>query len=218
MTLIRDLDEKCSVCGKSSPQPILASTNTSGYPDLDLRPSEMQRSTMGTWIHECPHCGYAAEDLEEDHNVSMDFLKSDGYIACDGYDFKSDLSKLFYRRYLIAEHENDVMMCFVSLRNCAWKCDDYKDENAVAIRKQAIRYLDVMIRTYEEERNSLLVTKSDFLRRSGEFEKLISEYEGLTLGDELLDNIIQFQIERACEGDASCYTVGDVLERQSHGL
>ena len=200
MTLIRDLDEKCSVCGKSSPQPILASTNTSGYPDLDLRPSEMQRSTMGTWIHECPHCGYAAEDLEEDHNVSMDFLKSDGYIACDGYDF------------------NDVMMCCVSLRNCAWKCDDYEDENAVAIRKQAIRYLDVMIRTYEEERNSLLVTKSDFLRRSGEFEKLISEYEGLMLGDELLDNIIQFQIERACEGDASCYTVGDVLERQSHGL
>ena len=102
MTIIRNFDQKCSVCAKSSPQPVLTSTNSFGYPDLDLRPPEMQRSTMGTWIHECPHCGYVAGSLEEESDISEDFLKGDEYLTCEGLDFKSDLSKLFFRSYLIS--------------------------------------------------------------------------------------------------------------------
>ena len=211
MTMIRDFDQKCSVCGKSSPQPVLLSTNTMGYPDLDMRPAGMRRDTMNTWIHECPHCGYVAEDLGDEHEIPNDFLKSDAYLTCDGHDFKSDISKLFYKRYLIAKRENDVMMCFLSLRNCAWKCDDFEDENAAAIRRQALAYIDDLIEDDEEDRNVLLVIKSDFLRRSGEFEKIVEEYENLTIGEEPHDSIIQFQIEKARARDDSCYTVEDVV-------
>ena len=211
MTMIRDFEQKCSVCGKSSPQPVLLSTNTWGYPDLDLRPAEMQRSTMNTWIHECPHCGYVADNLEDEHELPEDFLKSDGYLTCDGHEFKSGLSTLFYRRYLIAKCESDVMMCFVSLRNCAWKCDDFEDENAVAIRKMSLGYIDDLIENVGEDRNNLLVIKSDLLRRSGEFEKLVGEYENLTIGEEPHDGIIRFQLEKARAGDDSRYTVEDVV-------
>ena len=77
MTMIHEIEQKCSVCGHTSPQPMLASTNTMGYPDLDLRPAEMQRSTMNTWILECPHCGYAAHDLGDELESPKDLLKSE---------------------------------------------------------------------------------------------------------------------------------------------
>lgn len=211
MTIIDQFDFKCSVCGKSSPQPALLSTNTGGYPDLDLRPPEMQRSTMNTWVMECPHCGYVADRLDEELEISKDFLKTEKYLTCEGKKFKGHLSELFYKRYLIAKEADDVEMCFFSLRNCAWDCDDWEDENAQAIRKLALEFLDELILNDEENRDNLLVIKSDFLRRSGEFKKLADEYENLTFADELLNSIIQFQIERALEGDTGCYTVEDVI-------
>ena len=204
MTMIRDLDQICSVCSKPSPQAVLLSTNSMGYPDLDLRPPEMQRSTMNTWIHECPHCGYVASDLEDELEISKEFLESEEYLTCEGYDFKADLSKLFYKKYLIAKQSDNALDCFLSLRNCAWKCDDYGDEKAITIRKQALPYIDELIQKDDEDKNLLLVMKSDFLRRSGEFEKLLSVYENLTLGDELLDRIIQFEIQKTLEKDTEC--------------
>ena len=213
MTLIDFFEEKCSVCGKTSQQHVLLSTNSSGYSDLDLRPPEMQRSTMITWIHECPHCGYVASDLGDELKISKNFLKTEEYLTCDGFNFNSELSELFYKSFLIASQSGDAYDCFYSLRNCVWKCDDYEDEAAIAIRKLAIPYIDEIIRKDDENKNTFLVIKSDFLRRSGELEQLISEYENLTIGDEILDRIIQFQIQKALEEDTSCYTVGVVVEQ-----
>ena len=209
--MINNHDEKCWVCGKPSPQPVLLSTNSMGYPDLDLRPPEMQRSTMNTWIHECPHCGYVASDLGDELKISKDFLKCNEYLTCDGHDFKGELSKRFYKKYLIAKQSDDTLGCFLALRNCAWKCDDFDDENAKDIRKLALPYLDALIEKDDEDKNTLLLIKSDFLRRSGEFEHVISEYENMTIGEELMDNIVQFQIQKAIEKDAGCYTVKDVV-------
>lgn len=211
MTMMDKFDIKCSVCGKPSPQWILMSTNSMGYPDLDLRPAEMQRSTMNTWISECPHCGYVAPSLEDELKISKEFLESEEYLTCEGYEFKGKLSKLFYKSYLISKRTNDASNCFFSLRNCAWDCDDHEDENAVKIRKQALVYLDEIIKMDDEEKETFLVIKSDFLRRSGQFDQLINEYQNLTVGEELLDNIIRFEIEKAVEKDTGCYTVEDVV-------
>lgn len=210
MTQIRDIDQKCSVCGKSSPQPVLISTNTMGYPDLDLRPAEMQRSTMITWIHECPECGYVAGNLEEKLEIPKEMLKSEEYLTCEGRDFKGKLSEMFYKQYLIGKHLENAEMCFYSLRNCAWKCDDHDDENASDIRKLAISYLDTLISKDLKNSDTLKVIKSDFLRRSGEFEKLIEEYENIEFDEKILNDIISFQLERAAEKDTDCYTIEDV--------
>ena len=50
MTLIRNVELKCAVCGKNSQQKWLSSTNIQGFPDLDMRPPEMKRSTIDTWV------------------------------------------------------------------------------------------------------------------------------------------------------------------------
>ena len=209
MTIIRNFDQKCPVCGKLSSQPVLSSTNAMDYPDLDLRPAEMQRSTMSIWVLECPHCGYVSGNFKNETQITDDFLKSDSYQTCDGIEFIGKLSKRFYRAYLIAKESEDSVKCFFNLIHCAWDCDDKNDPNATRIRKLAIEQFDNL--DYDEsERKNYLAIKADLLRRSGEFDRLVEEFSDIRIGEEIYDDIIQFQIMKALKKDTECYTVGDV--------
>lgn len=212
MTMMNDIEMKCGACGKTSSQPVLLSTNTFGYADLDMRPPEMRRSTMNTWVMECPHCGYVSANLENEAGINDEFLKTDKYQTCDGFDFKGRLAGRFYRAHLIANELNDTEASFFNLLYCAWNCDDAKDsENACRIRKLALPYLDEMIESENERKNDWIVVKADLLRRTRQFDRLVSEYEGITTGEEMYDKIITFQIRKANLGDDGCYTVEDVV-------
>ena len=65
MTTIGKISAECVICGKESEHTSITSSNAMGSPDLDLRPPEMQRSTMEWWLQECPACGYVAPDISE---------------------------------------------------------------------------------------------------------------------------------------------------------
>ena len=65
MTTTYSEDVRCAVCGKSSAHIGTASTNAFGSADLDTRPPEMQRSTISTWVQECPECGYCARSIDK---------------------------------------------------------------------------------------------------------------------------------------------------------
>lgn len=210
MTTISKIEKKCPVCGKPSQQSRLSSTNTWTYPDLDLRPSAMQRSTMFAWLMECPHCGYVSKNFDLDTEITEEFLQSRQFLSCEGFEFKNDLSKKFFRAYIIAKKSNDSRQCFFNLLYCAWKCDDAEDPNAVEIRKMALSYIDDF-EAGEKEKRDLLLMKADLLRRIGQFDKLIEEFSNITIGDETYDKIISFQIEKAGEKDTACYTGEDVF-------
>lgn len=211
MTLIDNIEFECSVCHQSSRQPVLMSTNSFGAPDLDLRPSEMQRSTMNTWIMECPHCGHVAPKLDDESKISEDFLKTDKYLNCDGFEFERDLAGRFFKGYLICKKTDNTRGCFFNLLYCAWVCDDANDsENAKKIRMLAIDYLDQLIQEDNDEKNSFLLMKADLLRRSGNFTQVVEEFKDFIIGDELLDRIVTFQVLKSRENDDACYTVKDV--------
>lgn len=205
-------DQTCAVCGQTSQQPVISSTSTWGYPDLDLRPAEMQRSSMFAWLHECPHCGYVAHNLENELEVSTNLLKTDAYLTCEGNDFKSDLSRRFYKHYMISKAENDHGSEFLSLLHCAWTCDDNDDELAYEIRKLALQSIDKIDAESDEENNNLMLMKVDLLRRTGQFDKVINDFKDVTLEDKLLNDIITFQIELAMNKDSECHTVDDALK------
>lgn len=212
MTLIDEIKMRCSVCGKTSGQPVLLSSNQMGYQDMDTRPPEMYRHTMETWVLKCPHCGYVATRLEDDLIISSDYLKSDQYKTCDDIKFKSELAETFYKEYLIEIEKFEDMEAFFAVLHCAWACDDAKDwQNSRLARQIAIKTANKIIKSKEEDATELIVMKADLLRRIGEFDQLIKEYENLTLNDELLDSIIEFQIEKARQKDSCCYTLKEVL-------
>ena len=209
MTIINQFEKRCSVCGKTSMQPVLSSTNSWGYPDLDLRPAPMKRDTMNTWLMECPHCGYVAIRLENELDVSPNLLKSDEYLTCGGHDFKSDLSKRFYRHYLISKAKKDYRSMFFSLLHCAWTCDDADDRLAVEIRKKAADSID-LFEADGDEKDNLKIMKADLFRRSLQFDRVADEFNDFRSDDDLLNSIIRFQIERALMKDSACYTVEHV--------
>jgi hypothetical protein len=63
MTLPYFDDVVCAVCGNKSVTDGLMSTNTIGPPDLDMRPAEMQRSTMGYWVDNCEKCAINLHEI-----------------------------------------------------------------------------------------------------------------------------------------------------------
>jgi len=223
--------KSCVICNNSSVQIQIGSTNSFGSPDLDLRPPEMQRSTMCHWIEVCPHCGYVANNIstgldESDEkkkkgfakffaheaNVNNEFsewLSSEEYKECKGIQFKSDLAKNFYQHHLILIKYNKISNAFFALRNAAWACDDAKDEeNAIICRLKAIEYLNSIIESADEdEQANFELIKADMLRRSKKFEELITEFANKHYKDDILNKIISFQIVKAREKDNSCYTV-----------
>ena len=81
----------CSVCGAATKQQVLMSTNSFGPPDLDLRPAEMERSTMSCWLQECPNCGFVSNDLGKPEKGAQKVLTTERYRAMlQAYDALTD--------------------------------------------------------------------------------------------------------------------------------
>ena len=204
MTMIDAIEVKCPVCENDLEIYVILSTNTMARPDLDLRPAEMQRSTMDNWAHECPECGYVTSDFKKTPEITEDFLKSDSYKSCDGFEFKNPLSERFYRQHLIATESEGK---FHALLYCAWACDDKDDEeNAIRIRRKCLDYIDSL-----EANDDVAIQKADLLRRSKQFDKVIEEYSAKSFTEDIYNRICSFEVEKAIQKDSACYTVDDVI-------
>lgn len=213
MTCIRRDVKICSVCGAESEHPLLLSTNTfGGGPDLDGRPGEMMRSTMGTWVQKCPVCGVVAYDLEQESPVTEKWLKQKSYRTCDGIRFKSALAKQFYRHYKILAFAGDYEATFHEILCAAWACDDIGDnKNAQHCRLLA---LDALKRRMEEPNfaEELWVIKADLLRRTEQFEKVMELRDSVSLSNEFLNRLLSFEAEKAQKNSSACYCTDDVGE------
>lgn len=200
----------CAICGSTNEYNVLMSTNTfGGSMDLDTRPPEMQRSTMHTWIHECPNCGYVSKSVSDETTITSEYLKSEEYTSCNGLKIKSDLAKKFYRYYLISLKDDSPKDAFYAALRAAWASDDEKDTEAADIfRSYCLELLPVI--NSNSENHTLVVVKADLLRRTGRFEEVISEYKDMKFEDGLLQKIVEFQVEKARNKDSAVYRVGDV--------
>lgn len=216
MSKISIRERKCSVCGSTNEYRVLLSTNTfGGDPDLDLRPAEMKRSTMPVWVQECPDCGFISGDVTDLTTVTREWLQSEEYLSANGIPFSSELAKRFYKYYLINLADENPEDAFYAILHAAWSCDDSDDNaNAKLCRELAIPLVTELIEENRKNKDALLVTKADLLRRSGQFDTLINEYSSISFGDELLNQIIAFEIEKANEQDTKCYRVEDVTQTE----
>lgn len=199
----------CAVCGLTHEYNVLMSTNTfGGTMDLDTRPPEMQRSTMHSWVHMCPACGYVANSVSDETTVNQVYLNSFEYKYCNGNNFDSMLAERFYKKYLISLKDEKYEAAFHDSLHAAWASDDSNDiENARMCRRQCI---DLIPKIESKNDKSYAVIKADLLRRIGCFEEVIDEYKDMVFEEEILQKIIKFEIKKAKEKDSKCYRVGDV--------
>ena len=202
---------RCSVCGAKNEYPVLTSTNTLGGPDLDLRPAEMQRSTMSWWIQECPKCGYVSYKVSDKSPVPKVWLSSSEYSSCEGISFFSELARRFYKQYLIQKKAGNTEDAFYAVIRAAWSCDDSGDvQNAKHCRETAIPLITRLIAKKTSNHETLLIIKADLMRRAEQFDVLLAEYAPVQMKEDLLNQILQFEREKAKAHDTGCYCVADV--------
>ncbi len=215
MTTIFPETRVCSVCGKKHDYPVIGSTNRFGSPDLDLRPPEMQRSTMHYWVSTCPGCGYVAADVSTPTRVIREDIAAASWRTCDGIDFTSPLAEEFYRLHLAGLIDGDRKRAFYALLHAAWACDDARDEeNAGFCRRRSLPILREMADSEDlgvDELRNLKIMEADILRRSGLFREVAARFEDVVLGNELLDRLLAFELDRAARGDTACYTVREAM-------
>lgn len=211
MTTVFPETVKCSVCGAENEIMVIGSTNAFGAPDLDTRPPEMKRSTMGYWVQECKTCGYTAVDLTDETKLDRAFFKEKDYKTCNGIPFGSGLAKTFYRYYLIMTAEGEHEGAFFAALHAAWACDDARDEaNAALMREKAMEQADqVLVSDSCDWKDTLRLIRADLLRRTGHFDKLLQEYRPGMFGEDLLNRIITFELELAKRERTQCFTVED---------
>ncbi|MFC1982892.1 hypothetical protein ACFLV5_03830 [Chloroflexota bacterium] len=93
MTTTIEKIKTCVLCGKSSKYIEIASTSSWGEPDLDTRPSEPMRSTVGILIQTCPLCGYCSSDISAsiDNTILNTFIE-----LVNSFEYKQQLSNPHY--------------------------------------------------------------------------------------------------------------------------
>ena len=206
-------DLKCAICGGEQKRVIITSTCEFGFPDLDLRPPELKRSTMMFWIQKCPYCAYTAPDVSIYQENDSSYLDTDEYRNCEGLSTDNEQCKKYYQFYLLARNRRNHIEQLAGLLYAVWTCDDENNNSlATELRKKAADILMKVEWNTVKQAEEMLLLRADLLRRSGQFHKLIEEYHGKTFENENLRKILKFEVLLAKEKDDSCYTVEQALK------
>jgi hypothetical protein len=218
MTTFVEKSVTCSVCGERAQVTIMGSTNQFGYPDLDLRPPEMARSTIWMWLQECPGCGYCAEDIKEVDPEARAIANGNAFIKLrESIADLHDVARRFRTAAFIAAERGFPAAAFQHTLHEAWVHDDCQDDvRASAARLNAVDHINQahrdQIRLYDDEGADAAMI-AELLRRAGEFQR----GEGIcraTLDDECADHvrqILRYELELCSARDAGCHTMEEVF-------
>ena len=214
MTTFAQKEVNCAVCGTTVEMNILASTNAMGSSDLDLRPPEMQRSTMHTWVQQCPQCGFCNGSIDDAPSGSNELVTSAQYKAQLEDDRLPELARRFLCAAMVVDNE-DRRSAAHSKLCAAWVCDDAELQDAAQeCRRGAIALLEDL-ESLEDPSQAVLESAIviDMLRRVGEFsvaeercDQLVSE-----TSDENLLAILSFQKDLISTQDTGCHSVDEAI-------
>ena len=208
----------CSICGTASEQQVLMSTNTLGFQDLDLRPPEMQRSTMSTWLHECPSCGFVSEDLTNAEEGTQELLAAERFKALhQDRALSGTLIGRCLKRSFLAEELGNALEAANCALWAAWAADDSDNRSAIEYRsKAADLFLAAASAAPAGSEGSIMMrTRTvDILRRARRWDEAIGLADAV-LADDALDptirSIVEFGRRLSQAGDHSTHTVQDAI-------
>ncbi len=210
MSSFRSKVEKCVYCGCETEVQVLMSTSSFGYCDLDLRPAPLRRFIVGSYIHECPNCGYVNNHLDVDVPACKEFIDTDKYLKYDGIPVSSSDARRFIRYALIGELIRDDERTIDGYVYAAWACDDsHENEVAVELRNRAA---EIYLQKYNEGKlvGDIVLQMVDFLRRSRRFEDVISLFSNSDISLKTpLKKGIEFEVKASEKHDDTKYVFTD---------
>lgn len=199
----------CSVCGTKSEHTVITKTESNGVPDIDLRPSDPHRSSMEYWVMECPECRYCNGSLETPTEFDRSYLESREYKELGGIETENEIVSRFVRKALVNIKNRNYTEALQSYLYAAWVFDDEgNDEKAKECRNEA---LSIMENSKVSDGNeSIYLLRADLLRRTGQFEKVISDYGERFFESPLMLLISQYSVKLAKNGDSSAHKMSEV--------
>jgi hypothetical protein len=208
----------CAACQQPCDQTVLGSTNAFGSCDLDLRPPEMKRSTMGAWVQSCPHCGYCWPELEQAWPGAAKAVAEQTYQAQLHAPDTPTLVNRFLCTALLQEHAGQPDRAGWYALYAAWVCDDLdKIDAARACRKKAYEHFLAARagkQSFAQDPLTEDVLVIDVLRRMGYFDEAANHcamaMEKQPSG--VLLQVIDFQRRLLAKQDARCYTVEEATK------
>jgi len=212
----------CTVCGERAQVTIMSSSNRFGYPDLDLRPPEMMRSTIWMWLQECPSCGYCAEDIEDVEPGARAIVRGGPFIKLrESIADLHDVARRFRTAAFIASERGSHASAFQHTLHETWVHDDSKDPvRATAARLNAVDLMNQVHgegkRLYDEDGADAAMA-SDLLRRAGEFQRS-EEVCQKALDEDCADHVqqvLEFEVELCARRNADCHTMEEVFGSDS---
>jgi hypothetical protein len=194
----------CALCGSPARPPFRAPPPELA-PDLDRRPGEPTRSTIGQWLRVCAGCGAAAPDLAALDPVARAVVGSADYAALGAG--KPAAARPFLCWSMIAAHIGNPDHAAEAMLQAAWTADDAGDAaTARAWRLDAVALWGEPAAADEQR----LV---DVLRRAGAFDRAATLAEALLARTPDPDavSILRFQLGRIAAGDAGRHTIASAL-------
>ncbi|MCU0888635.1 MAG: hypothetical protein MUF65_01025 [Rubritepida sp.] len=129
----------CGVCGTESRQTLFRPSAPEQAPDLDLRPGQPLRGTMGRWLQQCPHCGYAAPDITQAHPAAAQAVGAANFRALLNDASHPPLARRFLAWALVLEETGALHAAAEATLQAAWTADDLgRAELARAWRLEAV--------------------------------------------------------------------------------
>jgi hypothetical protein len=201
---------RCYCCDKTSEHSVLMSSNSIGSPDLDQRPPGMIRSTIGSWLQECPYCGYVASRLDKGDAKARSFIDTVEFRAASLDPLADPPSRRFLVRAAQDAHGGDRKSAFLNTLSAAWIADDSdRPPDAQALRLKAAGHLEGGRITSIDTRLRLL----DVLRRASSWEA--AEALAAELAAEGLEypfpEIVSFHLGLIEAQDNGRYTIAQAL-------
>ncbi len=221
MTSLYDEDVVCGVCGESSKQKVIGSTNTfGGSPDLDTRPPEMARSTIYYEIQRCPSCGYCSDEISECLPDAETIIASDGYHNILNNENLPNSASEFMAFSYLQQQCGEFAGAAWSAISAAWICDDYENEQeSRRCRIQGlsmIKNAEANSQEFAEEPGAAQAVTIDIMRRAGMFEGAMKlAKKSLQAGDMpgIIKDVIKFEMELIGSKDTGLHTVAEAQER-----
>lgn len=211
MTKTEDKEFLCSVCGERSVHPVITEQAKSvGAPDLDLRPADEPRTYMKYWAMECPHCGYCCTTLDIPFDESREYLESEEYKTCGGITASNETAVKLIKRALVFLKDHSYKDAVRSYLAAAWAFDDDNDDRlAKECRKAGVRIMDEHPAAFKGDNNFKLL-KADLLRRSGEYDRVMREYEGKAFPSLIMTAIAFFEVHLAASMDSTAHRADEI--------
>ncbi len=209
MKFINNVKKKCPVCQNEHNYQKLLENNSFGMRDLDTRPPGMMRNMMHLLVEKCPVCGYVSYDMNQPITSStksiMESAKYQEILHDDELNFA--IKKFMLLGYLL--ENSDVKKAGITYLRSAWMADDAKKPQiAMKMRSKAIKFLELSLKTEEDENVSLIIV--DLYRRIRMFDeaKEEAEYRLNNLGlPKYKKNILLYQIKLCQEHDDLDHTI-----------